>query len=140
MGVFAFWEQYSAAFQMVSPSWIGDAEQTALTNMSVMWTALFAWAFLGSRFHLCHYAGCMLVVMSIVVAVIAIHTGIGFGELSGASIADGRVTEAVGSITAVAYLGYFVGAIPVGASNCYKQRVAQGADLDLVWATFWSGN
>lgn len=140
MGVFAFWEQYGAAFQMVSPSWIADAEHTALSNMSVMWTALFAWAFLGSRFKLCHYAGCTLMLISVLVAVMAIHIGIGSGELSGAFIADGRVTGAIGSITAVTYLAYFVGAIPVGAINCYKQRVAQGADLDLVWATFWSGN
>jgi len=41
----------------------------------------------------------------------------------------------------VLWYGLFVlSTVPAAVSNCYKQKVLKGVDLDVVYATFWSGN
>jgi hypothetical protein len=54
--------------------------------------------------------------------------------------ADGTVIEVSTGVMALAYLVYFFGVAPTGASNCFKQKVTKGVDLDLMWAWFWSEN
>lgn len=136
MATFSFWDQLNAAIQAIPQVWIADAEQVALTNTVVVWTALIAYFYLGSRFKQVHYAGCLLILISCVVAVNVQLASQGLPQ----PVADARVIETSTGVMTIIYLVYLIGVVPSAASNCYKQKVTKGVDLDLMWATFWAGN
>jgi len=137
MATFSFWDQLNAAIQAIPSVWIADAEQVALNNTVVAWTALIAYFYLGSRFKQVHYASCLLILMSCVVAV---NVQLASDGLPEPVASDGRVIETSTGVMAITYLVYIIGVVPSAASGCYKQKVTKGVDLDLMWATFWSGN
>ncbi|CAK0883221.1 unnamed protein product [Prorocentrum cordatum] len=53
---------------------------------------------------------------------------------------DGRAIETSTGVMAITYLVCLIGVVSSAASGCYKQKMKKGVDLDLMWATFWSGN
>jgi len=44
------------------------------------------------------------------------------------------------SATMLWYGLFIASTVPSAISNCYKQKVLKGVDLDVVYATWWSGN
>jgi len=101
-----------------------------------VWTLAIAYFYLGSRFRQVHYAACMLIVMACVVGVVVeLQDGTLPKPVSASNI---PVDVATGTMLLM-YTIYVVGVIPQGISNCYKQRVLKGVDLDVMWAALWSG-
>ena len=41
--------------------------------------------------------------------------------------------------SSVWYVIYVVGTVPAGISNCYKQKCLKSVDLEVMYATLWSG-
>lgn len=137
MGVFSFFDQLNAAATAVPQRFLPEAMQTALTNTVVIWTALIAYFYLGSRFKQVHYAGCILIVLACITGTVV---ELQSGDLPAPTNASGEVVSVATGTMVLMYVIYVVGCIPSGMSNCYKQKVMKRFDMDLMWATLWSGN
>jgi hypothetical protein len=137
MALFSLYDQLNAAITVIPQIWLPEAMQTALTNTVVFWTALIAYFYLGSRFKQVHYAGCLLVMVAVVVGM---AVELQQGGLPSPTNADGRIIEVSAGVMCLMYVIYLIGVLPLGVSNCYKQKIMKGADLDCMWASWWSGN
>jgi hypothetical protein len=135
--LFAFFDQLNAAITAIPQIWLPEAMQTALTNTVVFWTALIAYFYLGSRFKQVHYAGCLLVMIAVIVGM---SVELQQGGLPQPTAADGSTIEVSVGVMLLMYVIYLIGVIPSGMSNCYKQKVLKEFDMNCMWASWWSGN
>lgn len=136
MAIFSVFDQLNAAMTAIPQTYIPPAMQTALNNTVVLFTAVIAYFYLGSRFKQVHYAGCVLVLLACVTgSVVELEQG----KLPPPQSNGKAVYVATGTM-AIMYIIFLVAQVPAGMSNCYKQKVMKRVDMDLMWATFWSGN
>eukprot|EP01065_Artemidia_motanka_P040340 TRINITY_DN502_c0_g1_i1.p1 TRINITY_DN502_c0_g1~~TRINITY_DN502_c0_g1_i1.p1 ORF type:complete len:478 (+),score=155.98 TRINITY_DN502_c0_g1_i1:50-1435(+) len=136
LAIFSLWDQLNAAIQTVSQQYIPAPLQTPLNNTNTLFTALIAYFYLGSRFKQVHYAGCVLIALACftgVVVELQNHT------LPQPTDSKGHSVSIATSTLIMYYVIYVGGVIPVGISNCYKQKKLKSVDLDIMWAQFWSG-
>jgi hypothetical protein len=98
MATFSFWDQLNAAIQAIPQVWLADAEMVAMNNTVVVWTAFIAYFYLGSRFKQVHYAGCLLILMSCLVAV---NVQLADQGLPQPVAKDGRVIETKTGVMAI---------------------------------------
>lgn len=137
MAIFSVYDQLNAAMTAIPQSYIPPAMQTALNNTVVLTTAVIAFFYLGSRFKQVHYAGCLLVLLACVTgSVVELEQG----SLPPPQNSQNQAISVATSTMAIMYIIYLLAQIPAGMSNCYKQKVMKRVDMDLMWATFWSGN
>ena len=107
--------------------------QSILTNLNVVWTVVISIFYLGARYGQAHYAGCLLIILSGLVAVtVELQSGTGLNTYVSATGA----TETTSSLW---YIIFVIGTIPAGISNCYKEKVLKTQDLDIMYACLWSG-
>ena len=109
--------------------------QSILTNLNVVWTVIISVIYLGSKYRQNHWAGCLLIVVSGLVAV-TVELTPGSGEDLGTYI-DANGDEL--STSTLWYVIFIVGTIPAGISNCYKEKCLKKAELDIMYACLWSG-
>jgi len=134
-GMFSIFDQLNACITNLPSPFINMTSQSILTNFGLVWTVLFSLVWLKTRYAQEHYIGCILVVLSGLVAVTV--------EMQTGSPPLGRYKTATGvwaSSSAMWYLIYIVGTVPQGISNCYKQLLLKDVDLEVMYATLWSGN
>jgi hypothetical protein len=122
--------------------------QTLMSNFVVVWTVCLAFIYLRTRFHQVHIIGCVLIVISVFVGVAdkletndCSPVGLKAGHCltSYTSVSGEQVTLSASS-TLLWYSFFLLGTVPNGISNVYKQSVLQSVDLDVCYATWWSGN
>jgi hypothetical protein len=141
-------DQISAAMQAPPAAYVSQTMQSLISNTRVIWTAGFAYLFLGTRFKLLHIAGCVLVVMS-VFAFLA--PGMDANDCSDQGLAHGSCFSAyknnAGTYISLAYGAvtlwyglYLASVVPSSACNVYKQHVMQNKDVDVMYVMWWSGN
>jgi len=148
MALFSLGDQINAAMQAPPSPFINQTMQSVMTNTVVLWMAIFAFFWLKTRFHQVHYIGCVLIVISCIVGVSnqlqnnnctpeglqSDECLIGYKDSSGLY----HMLTAGGMVT---WYAIFLGSmIPNAVSNLYKQKVLKGRDVDICYATWWSGN
>ena len=75
-GMFSIFDQLNASLTNLPSPFINLTSQSILTNFGLVWTVLFSVLFLGTRFAQEHYIGCIMVVLSGLVAVtVEVQTG-----------------------------------------------------------------
>lgn len=148
LALFSLGDQLQAAIQAPPAAYISQTMQSVLSNTSVIWTALLTLAFLHTRYGQVHAIGCILIVISVVVGVSNLLQN---GDCSAAGVELGNCITSyegndeqfhkltVGS-TFLWYGLFLIGTFPAAVSNVYKQYVLQGGDVDICYASWWSGN
>lgn len=150
MALFSFWDQMNAALQAPAAPFLALPMQSILSNFVIVWTAMIAFQYLGTRFHQVHVIGCCLVLLS---AVVSVADSLEDNDCSALGIAT-RPTNCISAYktstgeykvlsigSMLLWYGLFIfSTLPSGVSNCYKQKVLQRSGVDVMWATFWSGN
>jgi hypothetical protein len=54
--------------------------------------------------------------------------------------ANGQHVAVATSTMVLMYALFIASVFPQGISNCYKQKVLKGGDLDVMWVSLWAGN
>lgn len=153
LALFSLGDQVNAAMSAPPSPFITLPLQSIMTNFVLVWMLGIASVWLRTSFKQVHYIGCSLIVLAVVVGVAdkiesddctmsvtngtLIHPKLCLTAYKTATGAYATLT--FGSL--VLWYGLFVlSTVPAAMSNCYKQKVLKGVDLDVVYATFWSGN
>jgi len=148
LALFSIGDQIQVSMQGPPGAYISQTMQSVMTNLNVFWVALLAAIFLGTRYRQVHYIGCILVMLSILVG---LSTKISANDCSFRGMQDDMCLTAykgndglfhpLSTGAAVLWFGMFLFSImPGAAGNVYKQWVLQGRDVDIIYATWWSGN
>merc|ERR1712238_221778 len=107
-----------------------------------------AFFWIRARYQQTHYIGMALVLMSILVQIspkITSNDCSDDGLVAGLCFASyynaqGDYVKLELNQMVMWYVLFFVGTLPMAAGNVYKQKVLQGRDVDVCYATWWSGN
>jgi len=118
-----------------------------MSNTSVIFTLVLSAVFLGTRFSQNHYAGCVMVVLSILVGLSqklgsndCSENGVQHGKCIGAYKASDGLFHILSVGAAVFwYCVFLLSVLPYAVGSVYKQYVLQGRDVEVVYATWWSG-
>lgn len=133
LGVFSIFDQINASLTSLPAPFIDITSQNIMQNMVIVWTLMVSIVYIGTRYHQVHYIGSVLVVLSGLASIaVEIQTGSGLGEYKTAS---GQTEQSNPGW----YLIFLAGTIPAGISNCYKQKTLQKFNLEVMYATLWSG-
>merc|ERR1712048_77032 len=103
--------------------------------------------FLGTRFKWCHYVGMALVMVSVMVTIapklLVNDCSEPVGENCFAAyfspLGKGSYIKLTFGTMVFWYGIFFISTLPAAVGNVYKQSVLQGADVDVFYATWWSG-
>lgn len=134
LSMFSFWDQLNAAITTIPTPFLSQTMIGLLSNMGLVYTVIVSYFYLGTRYAQEHYAGCALIVMSGFVALTV--------ELQTNNPPVGEYVDSSGhrhTSSALWLLIYLIGTIPVGISNAYKQKCLKSVDLEVMYASFWSG-
>jgi len=147
MALFSLGDQLNAALSAPPSPFVTQPIQSVMTNGVLIWMAVIAFFWIGARFKQVHYVGISLIIMSILVQLSAklkndcseagIQAQLCFTAYEDAT--GHTQTLSVGLMTTW-YILFFVSTLPAAAGNVYKQKVLQGRDVDVCYATWWSGN
>ena len=135
LACFSVWDQLNAMATGLPSPFIDQTSQSIMSNFVVVWTVLISIPYLGMRYSLEHYLGCILILLSCAVAV-TVQLQTGHPPLGQYKNANGTYSHSSASW----YILYILGTVPSGISNCYKQKCLKGVDLEVMYATLWSGN
>jgi hypothetical protein len=142
LALFSFWDQLNAILTSLPSPFIDMTSQSIMSNFVVVWTILISLVYLRTRYSQEHYIACALILLSCVVAVLVqLQTNkppLGRYALPGCSPPD--ATECYRIASPAWYVLFLVGTLPAGVSNCYKQKCLKGVDLEVMYASLWSGN
>jgi len=135
LAMFSFWDQLNALVTGLPAPFIDLTSQGLMSNTVVIWTMIISFFYLGTRFHQEHYIGCALIIMSGLAAITV--------ELQTNSPPLGTYNDPVSGAQKLSsplwYMIYLVGTVPSGISNCYKQKCLKSVDLEVMYASLWSG-
>ena len=106
-----------------------------MSNFIIIWTVLISIFYLGTRYQTEHYLGCALILMSGLVSVV-VNLQTRDPPLGEYKAPGGSFQQSSG----LWYMIFIIGTVPSGVSNCYKQRCLKSVDLEVMYASFWSGN
>ncbi|GMI02621.1 hypothetical protein TrLO_g11475 [Triparma laevis f. longispina] len=133
LGLFSFWDEVNAVFTSLPGPYINLTMQSILTNLNVVWTVGISIFYLKATYFQAHYAGCIIIILSGLVAVtVELQSGTGLNSYTSA-------TGEEESTSPLWYIIFILGTIPAGISNCYKEKVLKTDDLDIMYAVLWSG-
>ncbi|GAB5359038.1 hypothetical protein AAMO2058_000510200 [Amorphochlora amoebiformis] len=135
LSFFSFFDQLNAAITTFPTPFLSQTMIGLLSNMGLVFTVFFSYLYLGTRYKQVHYIGCLLIVISGFVALTV--------ELQTNDPPIGRYKDTNGEYHTSSFLWtliYIVGTIPVGMGNAYKQKCLKSVDLEIMYASFWSGN
>jgi len=130
---FALFDQVSNLGTSLPSPFISQVMQGIFSNFSIVWTAVLSFVLLGSRYRQPHIIGCVLVLLSgIVSIVVELQSGEGLDEYKDA-------TGEMRTSSPWWYIMYIAFTIPNAMSNVWKQHCMQSLDLEIMYATYWSG-
>ena len=135
LALFSMWDQLNAAITGIPGPYISQNDQGIMSNFIIIWTVIISVFYLGTRYDTEHYLGCALILMSGLVSVVV--------NLQTDDPPLGEYKAPGGSFqrsSALWYVIYIIGTVPSGISNCYKQKCLKSVDLEVMYASFWSGN
>jgi len=133
LGMFSIFDQLNAALTSLPAPFIDITSQNIMNNMVIVWTVLISMWYIGTRYSQVHFIGSLLIVMSGVASVtVEVQTNQGIGQYKSAT---GQTEES----SPLWYFIFLIGTVPAGISNCYKQKTLQSLDLEVMYATLWSG-
>ena len=135
LALFSLWDQLNAAITGIPGPYISQNDQGIMTNFTIIWTVIISIFYLGTRYDQEHYLGCALILMSGLVSIV-VNLQTNDPPLGEYSAPGGTLQQS----SAYWYLIYVVGTVPAGISNCYKQRCLKSVDLEVMYASWWSGN
>jgi len=135
LALFSFWDQLNALITGLPAPFIDVTSQGLLSNTVVIWTLVISFFYLGTRFHQEHYIGCALIIMS---GLAAITVELQTNDPPLGTYNDPSGTQKMSS--PLWYMIYLVGTVPSGISNCYKQKCLKSVDLEVMYASLWSGS
>lgn len=148
LALFSIGDQINAAMSAPPSPYVTLPMQSIMTNFVLVWMLVLAFLWLRTRFRQVHLIGCLLIIVSVVVGVSNKLEG---NDCSPEGVQEGKCLKAFKTsagefkeltVTAMAlWYGIFaLSTVPSAVSNCYKQKVLKGMDVDVVYATWWSGN
>jgi len=148
LALFSFGDQINAAMVAPPSPFISLPLQSIMTNFVIVWMLALASVWLGARFKQTHFIGCALIVFAVVVGVAdkleandCTPAGVQNDKcLTAYTTSSGARVLLTASSTMLWYGLFIASTVPSAISNCYKQKVLKGVDLDVVYATWWSGN
>lgn len=148
LALFSLGDQINASMSAPPGPFISLPLQSIMSNLVIVWMLGLASFWLGTRFKKVHFIGCALIIISCIVGVAdklqsddCTPEGLQAGDcLTSYKGADGLYKLLKGSSMALWYGIFILSTVPMAVSNCYKQKVLKGVDLDVVYATWWSGN
>jgi len=148
LALFSLGDQINAGMQGPPGAFISQTMQSVMTNTNVFWVALFSFVFLKTRYKQVHIIGCILVMLSILVGLstkisanLCTPEGMARDEcLTSYMGNDGDYHMLTGGAAFLWYAVFLIAVLPSAAGSVYKQYVLQGADVDIIYATWWSGN
>lgn len=133
LGLFSFWDEVNAVFTSLPGPYINLTMQSILTNLNVVWTVGISIFYLKATYFQAHYAGCIIIILSGLVAVtVELQSGTGLNSYISATGEEETTSP-------LWYIIFILGTIPAGISNCYKEKVLKTDDLDIMYAVLWSG-
>jgi len=147
LALFSIGDQLNAAISAPASPFVTQPIQSVMTNSVLVWMAIIAFFWIKARFKQVHYVGICLVIMSILVQISSKLTS---HDCSEAGMAEGRCfasyktangdyVKLSGGSMAFWYVLFFISTLPSAGGNVYKQKVLQGRDVDVCYATLWSG-
>jgi len=148
LALFSFGDQLNGALQSPAAPFVKLPIQSVMTNSVLIWMVIIAFFWIRARYQQVHYIGVALVLISIIVQIspkLTSNDCSGDGLVAGECFASykaatGKWVELDASQMVMWYVLFFVSTLPSAAGNVYKQKVLQGRDVDVCYATWWSGN
>merc|ERR1712048_27045 len=122
--------------------------QSVMTNTIIVWMLLLAIVWLRTRFRQVHVIGCILIILSVFVGLAdklqsndCSTQGLADNKcLMSYKAADGHFKRLSLESVLVWYGLFLLSVVPAAIGNVYKQKVLKGNDVDVWYATWWSGN
>lgn len=147
IGLFSLGDQLCNCLQGPAGAFISQVMLSVMSNTSIIFSLVLSAAFLGTRFCQTHYIGCILVLLSILVA---LSSQISSADCSPEGREEGHCLDSYkggdGKYHALEagamifwYIVFLLSILPYAVGAVYKQYVLQGRDLEVVYATWWSG-
>lgn len=148
LALFSLGDQLNAALSAPPTPYISQTMQSVMTNAVLIWMVIIAFLWLGTRFKQVHYIGCLLVVLSMMVGISnqlsnndCSLDGMESNQCLNAYKTDAGKWELLTMSSMAIWYGLFLfSTVPAAVSNVYKQKVLQERDVDVWYATWWSGN
>ncbi|KAL1520522.1 hypothetical protein AB1Y20_022099 [Prymnesium parvum] len=134
LGLFSFWDQLNAVITGIPTPYISQNDQGIMSNFVIIWTVVISIFYLNTRYNQEHYLGCALIIMSGLVSVV-VNLQTNDPPLGEYATASGGLQKS----SALWYAVYVLGTVPSGISNCYKQKCLKSVDLEVMYASLWSG-
>jgi len=148
LALFSLGDQLNAALSSPASPFVSQPIQSVMTNAILIWMAIISYFWIGARYKQVHYVGMVLVMVACVVQLSTPLSDNNCSEpLSKACFAayhsplhGGEYIKLSASAMAFWYGLFLVSTFPGAVGNVYKQRVLQAQDVDVFYATWWSGN
>jgi len=147
LGLFSLGDQLCNCLQGPAGAFISQTMLSVMSNTNIVFALPLSAIFLGTRFSQVHYAGCILVLLSVLVGLSPAleandcsAVGIQHGKcLSAYKANDGTYHQLSSGAALLWYCLFLLSVLPYAAGSVYKQYVLQGRDVEVVYATWWSG-
>jgi len=148
LALFSLGDQMNAAMQAPSSAFISQPMQSVMTNTVILWMLLLAFLWLRTRFKQVHLIGCVLIILSVFVGLAdklqsndCSPDGLQENKcLMSYKSAEGEYKQLTQASMFLWYGLFLLSVVPSAISNVYKQKVLKGNDVDVWYATWWSGN
>eukprot|EP00747_Dinoflagellata_sp_TGD_P071540 gnl/TRDRNA2_/TRDRNA2_157081_c0_seq1.p1 gnl/TRDRNA2_/TRDRNA2_157081_c0~~gnl/TRDRNA2_/TRDRNA2_157081_c0_seq1.p1 ORF type:complete len:536 (-),score=65.82 gnl/TRDRNA2_/TRDRNA2_157081_c0_seq1:11-1552(-) len=148
LALFSIGDQINAAMSAPPSPYVSLPMQSIMSNFILVWMLGLAFVWLGTRFQQVHYIGCIIIILSVIVGVSdkvensdCSEKGLQAGMCLTAFKDSAGVFKPLTEGSMALWYGLFVlSTVPSAVSNCYKQRVLKRMDVDVCYATWWSGN
>jgi len=134
LALFSFWDQLNAVITGIPSPYISQNDQGIMTNFVIIWTVLISMWYLNTRYAQEHILGCVLIFMSGLVSIV-VNLQTNDPPLGEYAAAGGTLQQS----SPMWYVIYVLGTLPAGISNCYKQKCLKSVDLEVMYASLWSG-
>lgn len=135
LALFSVWDQLNAVITGIPSPFISQNDQGIMSNFVIIWTVILSIGYLGTRYETEHYLGCALIIMSGLVSIV-VNLQTNDPPLGEYAAAGGTLQQS----SALWYVIFVLGTVPSGISNVYKQKCLKSVDLEVMYASFWSGN
>merc|ERR1712226_1275304 len=148
LALFSFGDQFNGALSAPASPFVSQTMQSVMTNAVLIWMLAIAFLWIGTRYKQVHYIGCLLVIVSMVVGISTqLSTTCDPNDkehldkcLNAYKNNEGNYVLLGGGQMMLWYAMFLVSTVPMAFGNIYKQKVLQQRDVDVWYATWWSGN
>jgi hypothetical protein len=146
LAVFSLGDQLSNILMIPPIKFLSQTMMMILGNTDILWTVLFQFIFLGTRFKQTHVIGCLQVILAVLVG---LSPGIVNNNCSEEGLKQGNCLNSYKGNNGQYYLlsmgtllfwmvMYVASILPLSAGKVFKQWVLQGREVDVMYAMWWS--